>query len=163
MHTAHVIVTTTRGSVGAHFSRYFGKRKITIPIPIPGGRQQDPGARDGGNGGGGEGQDVKFVFVEFPIGSDYSKLMARDDEFGPRITPGHGWNQQVSIPAGTFVLDLADWDDDPNAYVELHIDGEIVWEATGTGDNYRKDWNIHTRGKNVAITDDREIAIVVQD
>jgi hypothetical protein len=60
---------------------------------------------------------------------------------------------------GIFVLDLTNWDGNPNAYVELHIDGAIVWEATGTGDNYRKNWNIIIRAKNVRITDDREIAI----
>ena len=139
-HTAHIIISTTSGSIGAHFSRYFGQNKLPAIIPTD---------TEGG-----------FVFVELPIGSDYTKLMARDDEFGPRITPGNGWNQQVVITGpGIFVLDLPDWDDDPNAYVELHIDGAIVWEAAGTGDNYRKDWKIITRAKNVRVTDDREIAI----
>lgn len=139
-HTAHIIISTTSGSIGAHFSRYYGQNKLPTIIPTD---------TEGG-----------FVYVELPIGSDYTKLMARDDEFGPRITPGNGWNQQVSITGpGIYVLDLPDWDDDPNAYVELHIDGVIVWEATGTGDNYRKDWNIITRAKNVRVTDDREIAI----
>jgi hypothetical protein len=139
-HTAHIVISTTAGSIGAHFSRYYGQNKLPAIIPTD---------TEGG-----------FVFVELPIGSDYTKLMARDDEFGPRITPGNGWNQQVAITGpGIFVLDLPDWDDDPNAYVELHIDGVIVWEASGSGENYRKNWNIITRAKNVRVTDDREIAI----
>ncbi len=137
--TAHVIITTSSGSVGAHFSQYFGKRTFPVPVPTD---------TEGG-----------FVMVDLPVGSDYRKLMARDDQFGPRITAGNGWNQQTTIHGpGIFILDLADWDDSPKASVELLIDGVIVWHAEGTGDNYRN-WNIITRAKNVRITDDREVAI----
>lgn len=137
-HIIHIIITTKSGSIGAHFSRYYGQRTLPVPVPTD---------SEGG-----------FAFADLPIGSDYTKLMARDDDHGPRITRGNGWNQQITVTGpGVFVLDLADWDDHPDAYVELHIDGVIIWEAHGTGDNYRRDWNIVTRARNVRITDNREI------
>jgi len=143
-HTAHVVITTFQGTIGAHFSQYFGQN--TFPVPVP----TDP---DGG-----------FAFVDFPIGSNYTKLMARDDQFGPPITHGNGWNQQVQINGpGIFILDLSDWNDDPNGTsVQVMIDGQVIWQAQTnySKDNY-KDWQIAIRAQNVRITDDREIAIDV--
>jgi len=84
------------------------------------------------------------------------------DNSGPdnRIKPGHGANDIVKIVShGTFVFDLSEWDDDPIAHVELAIDGITVWKAYGSGDNYNHYWNIIVQGKNVRITDPREIAI----
>ena len=143
-HTARVILTTSRGSIGSHFSQYFGRDHFSIPIPLPG--------DDEGNGGG-------YVWIDFPGKSDYRKLMMRDDDRGPHVTADNGWDQQITFQGpGIFILDLSDWDDDPNAHVQLLIDGQVVWEASGTSDNYR-DWNITGRAPNVRVTDDREIAI----
>jgi hypothetical protein len=93
------------------------------------------------------------------VSPGFRRIVGRDDVNPPRITSGNPWKALTDIPdTGSYVLDLPDWDDDPDATVELAVNGNIVWQARGSSGNYNG-WNITVKAQNVRITDDREICI----
>jgi len=141
-HTVNLEITVYHGAVGAHFSRYDGHKTV-----------------DG---------KVGPVGVSVPtFGSRFTKLASRDDSNSGderRIVPGKPWIlKDFKVQgAGTYILDLADWDDSPDVYVKLIIDGKLRFEGRGTANNYNG-WSNKKFGEATRKTDDREIAIDISE
>lgn len=135
-HTAHIEVIAAKGRVGAHFSRYDGRKYV-------------------------EWKDGEGNVWRIPTaGSHFTKLCARDDSTKPsRITPGNPWVADCKFNgAGVYILDLSDWDDHPEVTVTLTIDGVVRFRGHGSANNYDK-WPDKQYGPATRKTDDREIAI----
>jgi hypothetical protein len=91
--------------------------------------------------------------------TDWIPLIARDH--GQFVSPERPLNASASIPRpGEFVLDIADWQDNPQFQLELRIGGELVIKASGSKDNYR-DWQKDFGHFAIKQTNARELHITV--
>lgn len=125
--------------VGVHFSRYDGP--VTIGVDYAGFRMRIP-------------TDV----------SRFTKLANCDDSNQPecRVRPNTPFIKTVDVEGnGIYLLDIADWDDDPHLHIQLVMDGRVRFEGDGTKDNFDA-WDNKFYGKKTRKTDPREIAIDLQ-
>jgi hypothetical protein len=130
-HTVDLTIHSLGGSIGWHFSQYFGATIVVV--------------------------DYEGIRIRIPTShSNFQKIVYRDDD-SQRMQPGETWHQTFGVRGpGIFILDFSDWDD-AAVEVNLSIDNVPRLVARGNSENL-SGWSPQF-GPRARQTDDREIAI----
>jgi hypothetical protein len=137
-HTLRIVIHVKNGgAVGAHVSHYDGQTKAGVDV---------------------DGHEIRVPTG----GSRFHILMSRDDhQRGDkrRVTKDHPWDETVTNgEGGIYIMDLPDWNHNPDVEVEFYIDGVLRFKGHGSANNFDR-WQMKEYGKATRKTDDREVAV----
>jgi len=72
----------------------------------------------------------------------FVKIKFRDDENHHPVRPGDPWDESgFTVGPGTYVFDLSDWRNNPEAEVYVAVDGQWAFRGHGSAPNYAQ-WNV---------------------